>query len=83
MFKTKEELIQDIEIYMDKPDTATCVIFYNDGVKEAFESFAERVEFYKKYHNHRDKFNKDYPDKWNIKIEFNWWLFDYCFGGIE
>jgi len=50
-------------------------LFWKDDVKSA-------VEFYKKYHNHRDKFNKDYPDKWNIKIEFNWWLFNYCFGDV-
>ena len=52
MFKSKEELhkigtsadtSRNLEIRMNKIEG------YNQGVDDAFESFAERVEFYKKY----------------------------------
>ena len=61
---------------------------------EAFESFAERVAFYKKYAwNHGLLFEEQYKlykywlDERSIgvldDISLNKWLFDYCFGDIE
>jgi hypothetical protein len=53
MFKSKEELIKENKTcsFKDEEDSA-----FNDGVevgvKEAFKSFAERKEFYKKYRNY-------------------------------
>ena len=80
MFKTKEELKEEHWNENRYPPNCTS---YDEGVNDAFKSFAERVEFYKKYYNNRDKFCQDYPDEWDIKIEFDWWLFSYCFGDIK
>ena len=46
-FKTKEELIKKTS--GKSSDNDVNKIFYNAGVNDAFNSFAERVEFYKKY----------------------------------
>ena len=93
-FKTKEEVMLDQDGYES----------YGTGVDRAFESFAERIEFYKKYRDNKYQFEKDYkkqfmvyyksqmkiidenPDKGYSHlplIEFNDWLFDYCFGDVK
>jgi len=51
-FKTKEELIKNIKKilrgYGDK-EARAYEGGYSDGIDHSFKSFAERVEFYKKY----------------------------------
>jgi len=58
-FKSKEELIK--EFYDDMgcyiPDDND----YRNGIIDAFQSFAERIEFYKKYHGKPEMFRIDYP----------------------
>lgn len=52
MFKTKEELKKEIEREAKACKDVDAVMafgYVEDGINEAFESFAERVEFYKKY----------------------------------
>jgi len=104
-FKTKEELTKQIKeawFKMLKEERAIPTATY--GLVLAFESFAERVEFYKKYRDNKYQFEKDYkkqfmvyyksqmkiidenPDKGYSHlplIEFNDWLFDYCFGDVK
>ena len=53
-----------------------------------FKSFAERVEFYKKYEDEPERLKSE-SDAWKewcktlrIKEAFNDWLFDYCFGDV-
>ena len=95
MFKTKEELVEE----RDKTvcDSLTMVA-YTNGVYKAFNSFAERVEFYKKYRmpNYLDtwrsyqfivdmqKKHKDIFDLWHSQKDKDWneWLFDYCFKDV-
>ena len=59
MFKTKEELI-----LKDATDAVEFhyVYGYNLGVKDTFKSFAERVEFYKKW----SKFG---AEPWRLRSE--------------
>ena len=52
MFKTKEEVMLDQDGYES----------FGTGVDDAFKSFAERIEFYKKYKISISKFLKDYPE---------------------
>jgi len=88
MFKTKEELMQKnkagIKTFEINEISCSLNTLYNDGLEKgievAFQDFAERVEFYKKYYNHRELFQRDCPNEWDKSIDFNWWLFDYCFG---
>ena len=80
-FKTKEELIKELNI------TENRITVLN----KAFKSFAERVEFYKKYERDEKQFitdyNKEYEDFIKTNEPFNWqewkdWLFDYTFGDV-
>jgi len=88
MFKSKEELIGNNEIY-------------RTPINDAFKSFAERVEFYKKWKDNpnglaidgtnifnrfADWFNENYGVK-HIRTKtfddkFNDWLFDYSFKDV-
>lgn len=87
-FKTKEEIIHD----------SGCGGFGEDtriGISWAFDSFAGRVEFYKKYRYDYEGFVRDYPKtkfskedeetlfnhylNMNFLMYWNEWLFDYCF----
>jgi len=53
MFKSKEELIKEDLRVMDECSDSDRDGSWNDGIEvgisDAFKSFAERVEFYKKY----------------------------------
>ena len=90
MFKTKEELT--IKTIDDQ---------YIAGIEDAFKSFAERVEFYKRYVYNESSLEdeeKYIADKWfdyvkeqerkkiwieiNREVEYNDWLFNYCFGDV-
>jgi len=76
--KSKEEILNHIGNMKDSDYKQGFI----DGIKGAFKYFAERVKFYKKYYNHRELFQRDYPNEWDKSIDFNWWLFDYCFGDV-
>lgn len=94
MFKTKNELIKEIKARAcDENIKNACIA----SVGDAFESFAERVEFYKEWENNLygfyKKFRKDLVKMKEHKIRtkgdffkrhdtFNDWLFDYCFGDV-
>ena len=89
-FKTTEELKNDMGKLYCNPDCA-----FHFGIDIAFESFAERVDTYKKYRDNHNKFIKDFKDiakKYNINLwsyhserieqqgsKWRDWLFDYCF----
>lgn len=95
-FKTKDELFDEkygtVTYHNSDQLTITQAESYNEGLEDAFKSFTERVEFYKKYKvipNGKDTtgvnlFRKDYPEIY-AKADFsklswwNNWLFDYCF----
>ena len=61
-FKTKEELLKPIDEFYDDQ-----VGGFNSGISKAFQSFAERVELFKKYRYSPDMFANDFPDNewWN------------------
>lgn len=71
-FKTKEDL--------ELPNTGYIRWKYNEGLDDAFKSFAERVEFYKRYRvmphllkkEDTEAFNKWV--KWANKNELNPWF---------
>ncbi len=77
MFKIKEELIEKRGLpFYDG---------YNKGVEETFKSFAERVEFYKRYRDNPHLFRMKHNNLWDsIKDEevFEHWLFNYCFKDV-
>jgi len=89
MFKTKEELIKE-------PDEKLIEDYgvYPAGIVKAFQSFAERKEFYKKYKNaptalqeQHPKIYKKYKQIKSTKntitfVRYEDWLFDFCFGDI-
>ena len=63
---------------------------HKHGVEKAFESFVERVEFYKKYKDNPISLKMDYPKFYNLwedilkpkKVsmeDYRNWLFSYCF----
>ena len=62
MFKSKEELIKE---HIETPDSFINTP-WNAGLKEgiriAFKSIAERIEFYKKYRDNIDLFQEEYKD---------------------
>ena len=80
-FKTKEELIAD------KYNHGIGLAYQNgeeSGIIIAFKSFAERVEFYKKYDFEPAQLNIDYPDivkkyekEWDTIIGYG--IDDKCF----
>jgi hypothetical protein len=84
-FKTKEKLKQktDKEVY-----------WYFNGIDDAFESFAERVEFYKKYVDDTKLFCNEQTNilkeehlldsdiEMMMASEYRDWLFNYCFGDV-
>ena len=88
-FKTKEELERS-KFTFDKIHQ----MFYGTGLDDAFKSFAERVDFYKKYEDSETAFELDCPDAYEeylktdrhhhyvIEKEFRNWLFNYCFGDV-
>lgn len=73
MFKTKEELIDKhkagIENFEINEISCSFDTLYNNGLNKgidiSFKSFAERVEFDKKYRNDVKQFLKDYPKYYN------------------
>ena len=79
-FKTKEELMKTYN-----PECDNEKIGYDIGIYDAFKSFAERVEFYKKYKDW--DWCKELETQWKERKEkyigkWNDWLFDYCFGDV-
>jgi len=82
MFKTKEELINKYTF----PDfNVPEVVSYDAGIKDAFESFAERVEFYKKYKLNTGLITEELKNEFKSNgngRKWNDWLFDYCFGDV-
>ena len=90
MFKTKEELanafIKESSRfpYANEHEEQFYQIGIGDGVKVAFKSFAERVEFYKKQKNNPvgTLFAQFIDDKDDRK-DWKDWLFDFCFGDIR
>jgi len=77
-FKTKEELLSE----------QNGIKSYGQGLDDAFKSFAERVEFYKKYkdlyYTPSQKIWEKYIKYHTKHLEIGWkdWLFDYCFGDV-
>jgi len=93
MFKTKEELKGAEPYHPDEFDSG-CHIGRENAVDDCFESFKERVEFYKKYRLTYEEdtsgmvfLSNDQPDAYEeyrkSGFDYNLWLFDYCFGDIE
>ena len=81
-FKSKEVLIIKDDGHLDDCERA-----FNHGVEDAFKSFAERVEFYKKYMLDATIIEKEDKEAWRDRLKhldkmLYEWLFDYCFGGI-
>jgi len=68
-----------------------------NGILVAFYSFKERIDFYNKYKKSPIKLYEDYPElyakydsetqfkenEYKLQIEYQDWLFHYCFGDIE
>jgi len=91
MFKTKEELK-----LTENDDPTKMYRLYNKGINDAFKSFAERVEFYKKWKDDMYEFWREYHSKLTLKEKkemavvleyrafdsYNDWLFDHCFGDV-
>jgi len=66
MFKTKEEL--------KKEQHNLGLNMFDCGIEKAFNSFAERVEFYKKYHNDVEQFMRDFSGLIKEKYYNELWL---------
>jgi len=70
-FKSKEELIQDS---IDRNYCSSGKEDFMDGVKvgikKSFKSFAERVEFYKKYSNKPKKLKREQINDFNNFFEW-------------
>jgi len=103
-FKTKEDLLNKkygVQKYNPstlEPETNIEADGYMKALDDTFESFKERIEFYKKYSVAGGNFRNDFPEEYKkfdkILNERNitnpianncmWlhWLFDYCFGDI-
>jgi hypothetical protein len=93
MFKTKEELLNSgVETKYYKEGRMKA---YQCGVYDALDSFAERVEFYKKYIDNFGLMYEEHSDDIDVCIiwekdcsvgvsdkEWRDWLFDFCFGDI-
>ena len=82
MFKTKEELLKEPMGKEYHEGTHP----YNIAINKAFKSFAERVEFYKKYTDDEESLFDEQEEIWKkwkkTSRVYNYWLFDYCFGDV-
>lgn len=83
MFKTKEELIKEFVTDSMERDHG-----YEQGIKDAFKSIAERIDFYRKYRHQMVDFREKYPQLYfeyeKSKISFfDDWLFNFCFDGVK
>ena len=67
MFKTKEELKVDLKDPCSDWDRDGG---FNVGISEAFKSFAERVEFYKKYQDDEFFLRDENPEIYDLWIEY-------------
>jgi hypothetical protein len=79
-FKTKEELLNKVTD--------------DGGIEDAFKSFVERIEFYKKYADDTELFCNEQTNilkeerlldsdiEMMMASEYRDWLFDYCFGDM-
>ena len=68
IFKTKEELKQEI-FSTNYPDQKK--LGNNMGIDDAFKSFKERIDFYKKYKRAiYGSFQKDYPVLWKLWLKY-------------
>jgi len=63
-FKTKEELIE--EVVPDDNPMDDYQFGYLDAIEESFKSFAERVEFYKKYEGKPLFFGNEHINEWEL-----------------
>ena len=94
-FKTKEELIEDDNPHSEHSYAVTAHSGYHRGVTDAFKSFAERVEFYKKYEHSPYLFYKEqikiyklFEEWFKKEVESNYYgeLYEYLdrqdMGGI-
>ena len=70
MFKTKEELIKEADLDDNNEFTDGYNLGFEEGLGVSFESFAERVEFYKKYRvtTKHAKFNYKISRIYNAKL---------------
>jgi hypothetical protein len=79
-FKTKEELLNKVTD--------------DGGIEDAFKSFVERIEFYKKYVDDTKLFCNEQTNilkeehlldsdiEMMMASEWRDWLFNYCFGDV-
>jgi len=72
-FKTKEGIKQEEKdnICPHLLSEKMFVDGFNNGVDSAFKSFAEHVEFYKKYRTNPDDLYKDERDIWNKFVKYH------------
>lgn len=89
-FKTREHLHKNIHSKKFPENTLS----YDLGIDNAFDSFKERLEFYKRYEDKWDLLMKEESliyDMWreivlsveiHVMPKYNDWLFNYCFGDI-
>lgn len=99
MFKSKEELIEEYGPEEGDENATWDIREYGaECINKAFKSFAERVEFYKKYKDNPLELQSketaiflkwlklhnegDFHTQEELDNDFNDWLFDYCFGGL-
>lgn len=84
-FKTEEEFIQrETNSYSYGKSAGVYFDGYTSGVMQVFESFAERIDFFKKYRDNDwcEELKQHWRDK-PCNIKWNDWLFDYCFGDVK
>lgn len=60
-FKTKEDLIKTWETSQN----------YTLGVEDSFNSFQDRINFYKKYKNKPIFFGNEKPEEWLLFVEWH------------
>lgn len=80
MFKTKEDLKQ-------KPskgkNLSESKYHYNCGIDSAFASISERIEFYGEWIGKPTTFIERFPELKANEIDFDYWLFHFCFDGVK
>jgi len=85
-FKTKTELEKHREENANNRDASCFSEAYSNGLDDAFKSFKERIEFYKKYDDVPFQLKEDNYNLWlefgNSGMMFVDWLFDYCFKDV-
>lgn len=73
-----------------------CINWFRIGINLAFDSIKERAEFYKKYRWEYELLAKEHPKVYKKSIiandhhppnelrtiQYNKWLFSYCFGDV-